>query len=62
MFTSYEVARHPEIQAKLHKELSTAFPDPNKLLEIETLEKLPLLDGIVREGLRIHVPIPSFLE
>jgi cytochrome P450 len=62
MFTSYELARHPGIQAKLHQELTTAFPDPNQLLDIETLEKLPVLDGVVREGLRLHGAIPSYLE
>ena len=62
MFTSYELATHPELQAKLHKELVEAFPDSSKPLDIETLEKLPFLDGVCREGLRIHAPIPSFLE
>lgn len=62
MFASYELATHPEIQAKLHEELATAFPDSEKPLDIETLEKLPFLDGVCREALRIHAPIPSFLE
>ena len=62
MFTSYELASHAEIQAKLHKELCEAFPDPNEPISFEKLEKLPYLDGVCREGLRIHAPIPSFLE
>lgn len=62
MFASYELARHPEIQAALHKELVTAFPDPDKPLEFSVLEKLPILDGVCREALRIHAPIPSYLE
>lgn len=62
MFTSYELAMNPEIQAELHRELVAAFPDPEKPLNFEALEKLPILDGVCREGLRIHAPIPSFLE
>jgi cytochrome P450 len=62
MFTSYELALHSEIQAKLHAELCEAFPDPKEALSFEKLEKLPYLDGVCKEGLRIHAPIPSFLE
>lgn len=62
MFASYELASHPEIQAALHEELVTAFPDPGQPLEFAVLEKLPILDGVCREALRIHAPIPSYLE
>ena len=62
MFTTYELALHPEIQSKLRKELFEAFTDPAEQLSFEKLEKLPLLDGVCKEGLRIHAPIPSLLE
>lgn len=62
MFASYELARNPEIQAALHKELVEAFPDPDKPMEFAVLEKLPILDSVCREALRIHAPIPSYLE
>lgn len=62
MFTTWELAAHPEIQEKLHQELVNAFPDPKKPLSIEILESLPFLDGVINEGLRLHAPIPSFLE
>jgi cytochrome P450 len=62
MFASYELATCPKVQARLHEELVAAFPDPTKPLDIETLEKLPFLDGVCREVLRIHAPIPSYLE
>ena len=62
MFITYELALHPEIQSKLRNELFEAFPGPVEPLSFENLEKLPLLDGVCKEGLRIHAPIPSFLE
>lgn len=62
MFTCYELATRPDVQEKLYQELLKAFPDPNEPLELEKLENLPYLDGVCREGLRIHAPIPSYLE
>ncbi|KAL3448204.1 cytochrome P450 [Aspergillus insuetus] len=62
MFAAYELAKNPEIQEELHQELVTAFPDPDKPLDFAVLERLPILDGVCREALRIHAPIPSYLE
>ena len=62
MFTSWELATRPEVQRRLHQELVEAFPDPTQPLDLERLEKLPFLDGVCREGLRLHAPIPSYLE
>lgn len=62
MFTTWELAQHPHIQEQLHEELVAAFPDPGQPLDIETLETLPMLNGVINEGLRKHAPIPSFLE
>lgn len=62
MFASFELARNPEVQAELHQELADAFPNPDEPLEFGVLEKLPILDGVCREALRIHAPIPSYLE
>lgn len=46
MFASYELARHPEIQTVLYKELVAAFPDLGKSLEFAVLEKLPIFNSI----------------
>ena len=62
MFASYELARRPEVQKKLYDELRGAFPDPNEPLDFARLSALPYLDGVCREALRIHAPIPSYLE
>ena len=62
MFITWELALRPDVQEKLHQELVDAFPDPKTALDLEALEKLPFLDGVCHEGLRLHAPIPSFLE
>lgn len=62
MFTTWELASRPDVQSKLFEELREAFPDPQQPLDLTTLENLPFLDGVCREGLRLHAPIPSYLE
>lgn len=62
MFASYELATHPHVQERLRSELAEAFPDPSEPLQFSKLSQLPYLDGICREALRIHAPIPSYLE
>ena len=53
---AYHVVTNPEIYAKLTKELREAFPDPSKDLDYLTLEKLPYLNGVVKEGQRYVAP------
>ncbi|KAF9884699.1 hypothetical protein FE257_001328 [Aspergillus nanangensis] len=62
MFACFELACRPEVQKALQQELHDAFPDPTEPLLLEKLERLPYLDGVCREGLRLHAPIPSYLE
>jgi cytochrome P450 len=51
--SAFHVVFNPEIYAKLRKELIEAFPDPTKPADYLTLEKLPYLTGVVKEGLRL---------
>ena len=62
MFASYELASQPGLQEKLYQELAQAFPDPTEQLTFSKLSELPYLDGVCREALRLHAPIPSYLE
>ncbi|KIW88480.1 uncharacterized protein Z519_11049 [Cladophialophora bantiana CBS 173.52] len=62
MFASYELATRPDVQQKLYEELLEAFPDASEPLTFAKLSQLPFLDGVCREALRIHAPIPSYLE
>jgi len=50
---AFHVLHNPHIYAKLRKELLEAFPDPAASLDYLSLEKLPYLTGVVKEGLRL---------
>jgi cytochrome P450 len=50
--SAYHVVTNPNIYEALVKELREAFPDPSAELDYVTLEKLPYLTGVVREGQR----------
>jgi cytochrome P450 len=49
---AYHVVTNQHIYDALKKELRDAFPDPNADLDFTTLEKLPYLTGVVKEGQR----------
>jgi cytochrome P450 len=65
----YALAQRPDIQARLRDELR-AFPLPtapvgNSPLNPEALaalDKLPLLDAVVRESLRLYAPLPTTIR
>jgi len=49
---AFYVVSNPHIYRALTKELQEAFPNPEAELDFLTLEKLPYLTGVVREGQR----------
>ena len=51
--TIYELARHPEVLAKLREEISTILTDRPTA---EELSSLSYLDCVVKETLRLHNP------
>jgi cytochrome P450 len=60
------LAIRPDVQARLRAELRAhplpTAPAGNAPLDadaLSTLERLPLLDAVVRETLRIHAPVPN---
>lgn len=57
----YHVVTNPEIYDKLKKELCDAFPDPSMELDYTTLEKLPYLGSVVKEGQRLSYGVISRL-
>jgi cytochrome P450 len=65
-WTLFELAQHPEVQAELRAELR-GCPLPldargNEPLDADTiaaLDKLPLLDAVVRETLRVDAPVAN---
>ncbi|KAK0735927.1 cytochrome P450 [Schizothecium vesticola] len=50
---AYYVITNPKIYAALTKELRDAFPDPNASINFVTLEKLPYLTAVIKEGQRL---------
>lgn len=52
----YEIFRHPDVHARLRQELSTA--QQHSPLTPERIEKLPYLEAVLRESLRVHPIIP----
>ncbi|KAI0820536.1 cytochrome P450 [Trametes gibbosa] len=55
-YTIWELARHPEIQARLRTECAQF--DGRELTHEELHTRLPLLDAVVRETLRLHPAVP----
>lgn len=58
---TYYVLSNPEIYQKLVLELKTAFPNKMTDLEYLTLEKLPYLTSVIKEGLRLSYGVPGRL-
>jgi cytochrome P450 family 6 len=54
-FCTYELVRSPGIQQRLHDEVVAAF-DANGEMEYDVLARLPYLDAVVSETLRMHSP------
>ncbi|KAH8891580.1 cytochrome P450 [Thozetella sp. PMI_491] len=57
----WELSHHPEWQARLHEELKEAVGDQTSY-EYEAISKLPLLDAVVQEILRLRPAAPSGLQ
>lgn len=60
-FACWLLARDTNTQEKLHKELLVTFQD-RKDLDIKLAMDLPLLDGVIRETMRMYPMIPGPLE
>lgn len=56
-YISYELAKNPEYFKKLARELSN-YKTIDDLQSLE-LERLPLLNAVIREVLRLYPPAPS---
>ncbi|XP_063697852.1 cytochrome P450 4d1-like [Culicoides brevitarsis] len=57
-FTFFLLAKHPEIQQELYEEIKNNF-NQNEPLTMRALNSLPLLDGVIKEALRIHPIFPA---
>lgn len=60
-FTLHELSLHPDIQAKLRHEITTAQEKNGKDLSYEMVKQLPYLDKVIWESLRKYPSLP-FLD
>jgi len=52
----YELAKNPDVQAKMYQEIQTVIGDREPTFE--DLDKLHYVDNVISETLRVHPPIP----
>nr|NP_001352298.1 cytochrome P450 6k1-like [Trachymyrmex cornetzi] len=57
-FTLYELARHPEVQNRLRKEILNALDGTDGKITYNMVMSLPYLDMVVSEILRMYPPLP----
>ncbi|GAU92941.1 hypothetical protein RvY_04952 [Ramazzottius varieornatus] len=60
-FTTYLLAKHPEIQEKLHDVIVAAMDTAENVSFEDSAAKLPYLDAIIKESLRLFPPITGFV-
>ena len=60
-FACYLLARHPESQRKLREELFSTFPSISEVEPKEMID-LPVLNGVLKETMRVYPMIPGPLE
>ncbi|KLO04572.1 cytochrome P450 [Schizopora paradoxa] len=61
-FICWELSRRPDVMLRLQAELDAAMPDSRQIPDLQTLQSLPLLTAVLKEGLRIYTAGPSPLE
>lgn len=49
----YQLAKNPEKQETLRKEINQIFPDKNEMLTSSMLNNVPYLKAVVKESLRL---------
>ncbi|CAG8624920.1 2255_t:CDS:2 [Racocetra persica] len=57
-FTLYFLAKYPDVQDRLRKELFDAFTDRNYQPTLDEIEQLKYLECVLKEILRIQPPVP----
>jgi cytochrome P450 len=60
-FTCFELANHPDVQSKLHRELVDKFPGVADIDQKQMMD-LPYLDAVIRETMRLMPMIPGMFD
>lgn len=55
-FCIYYLTAHPDCARQLRQELDNEFPDPTSTLDMDVLQALPYLNGVIHESLRLSTP------
>ena len=53
------LALYPSYQHKLQSALAAVYPDGPTSFTPDLVDRVPLLEGIINETLRLHPPVPS---
>ncbi|KAL2920331.1 hypothetical protein HK105_200404 [Polyrhizophydium stewartii] len=53
-FVILELVKNPSVKAKLRAEVDAAWEAAKGFVQLETLQKLPVVDSVIREALRLH--------
>ncbi|XP_077285885.1 putative cytochrome P450 6a14 [Arctopsyche grandis] len=61
-FLFYELAKHPEIQSKLSKEIDDVLQKHNGKVSYEVLIEMTYMEQVIQESLRLHPPIPQLFR
>ncbi|RIB10426.1 cytochrome P450 [Gigaspora rosea] len=61
-WTLYFLAKNPDIQDQLRKEILNVFIDPNHFPSFEEIDQLKFLECVFKEALRITPPSPSYMR
>lgn len=57
-FILFELAKHPDLQAKIVDEVDYVIDDINGSITIQKLQELKFTDRVIKEGLRLHTITP----
>ena len=59
LFTSYLLAKNPEVQRRLQKEIDDSIGD--NVANYDNVSELQYLDMVLCESMRVYPPIPSHI-
>jgi len=57
-FTTYLLAKNPEVQRRLQEEIDEHFPEPTSKVDYDAVGSLEYLDQVLCESMRVYPPIP----
>ncbi|KAJ4350988.1 hypothetical protein N0V95_004222 [Ascochyta clinopodiicola] len=57
-FIAYELCKNPQAQAKLREKIEATLTRKSHL-DVEDVQNIPYLDGVINEAMRLHPVVPS---